>query len=82
MRPITTAPRDETMILVYHKTHGWVSAYYAPSRQYEHHELGTQYEGAAWIIGDDILQEEVEEANGEYYDGQITHWMPYPETPK
>lgn len=80
--PIKSAPRDGTNILVYHKVHGWMTARFCPGEWTNHHEYGREYNGPVWCFGDDVFQEEVEEyPQGEFHDGQVTHWMPCPDSP-
>ncbi len=81
-RDIKDAPRDGTPILVNCKTHGAISAVFLKGEWSEHHEYGRQYEGAIWVLGDDLAQVEVEEyPDGKYHDGSLTHWQPLPPPP-
>lgn len=81
-KPIETAPRDGTDILVFHKVHGPMAARFIAGEWSEHHEYGRQYDGPFWCFGDDQFQEEVEEEGHKFHDGSVTHWMPLPEPPK
>jgi len=79
-KPIINAPRDGTYILVYHTTHGWVEAHFCPGAWFNTQE-GREYDGPVWVIGDSIVQEEVEETPEGFHDGPITHWMTTPGKP-
>lgn len=79
-QPIATAPRDRTPILI--KTNvGIVEAWYAPLEPAFDHEGNDNSWGDCWICYDDAFEIEVEAHNGQYWDGQVTHWMPLPPEP-
>ena len=78
-RPIETAPRDETPILIYTTCHGVVEAWYHAGSWNQHHE-SPEYDGAVWVCADDAFQIEVEETTPPC-DGTATHWMPLPDPP-
>ena len=80
-RPIQSAPRNESKILIFHLIHGWVQARFIPLTKRWHPD-GYELDGCVWIIGDDLLEElsEVTECGG-FRDPNITHWMPLPELP-
>jgi len=89
-KPIDTAPRDGSEILVWHNVHGPIKAWFAPGEYSEETPITPgEYSGAVWVLGDDLAQEEVEEYPedapaelGGYGDGRITHWCILPPQPK
>jgi hypothetical protein len=83
-QPIESAPLDGSHVLLLTTSHGAVEAWFAPSSSWEHHEYGTQHEGAVWVCADDAFQIEVEECGPEHggnHHGTATHWMPLPAPP-
>jgi len=87
-QPINTAPRDGVEILLFDKVHGCIQGRFFPGEWSQETPLSpSEYDGAAWVLGDDIGQVEVEEFGNEspcgpYHDGSVSHWMPLPEPPK
>lgn len=82
-QPISTAPLDGTHVLLFTTTHGMVEAWFAPGEWHDYLE-GREYDGPAWVCGDDAFQIEIEELPEEYgglHHGAATHWMPLPEPP-
>lgn len=83
-RPITTAPRDGTEILILAQGMA-VQARYSPGEWSCDTPLGpAEYSGAVWCAFDDALSFEIEEGateDGSDYDSDVTHWMPLPPHP-
>lgn len=81
-KPIETAPRDGTSILLFTTCHGVVEAWFAEGEWSEETpECPRDYSGAAWVCADDAFSIEVEETEPMEH-GTATHWMPLPEPPK
>lgn len=81
-RTMDTAPRDGTTLLLYHNAHGEVTGTFSKGEWTEHFEYGREYSGSVWILGDDLLQTEVEEFPEGFHDGPITHWRHLHSPPK
>ena len=79
--PMRDAPRDETTILALHRIHGVVEARFCPgSWSADTPVAQAEYDGAVWVLGDDLEQVEVEENGDEapepYDDGSLIGWLP------
>lgn len=79
-KPMKTAPRNETNVLLLTTTYGVVEAYYAPLCTYETMD-GPDADGAVWVCADDQFQIEVEEFSDDnldihYHDGEAIGWLP------
>lgn len=79
-RSMDSAPRDGSYVVLLHRTHGIIQAWFCQGEWEEHPEYGREYTGSSWVLGDDIKQVEVEEIphehGGGYEDGPILGWMP------
>ncbi len=71
-RPIDTAPKDGTEILLLTKS-GVISALFVP-HEIHHTRDGDEHDGYYWSCYDDTVQIEVDES-------QATHWMTMPPKP-
>lgn len=78
-QPIESAPRDRD-ILIYHTYHGWVQAHYDAGGWTETLE-GREYYGPAWVIGDGLGEEFIEETPEGNFHENITHWTERPDEP-
>jgi hypothetical protein len=75
MKPMSTAPRNETTVLLKHSIHGWIEAYFSPGSWSETHN-GREYSGSVWVCGDDLCQIEAEEIPGGGFDEpEALGWM-------
>lgn len=79
--PMSGAPRDGRQILALHRTHGVVEARFHPGGWSEDTPVApAEYDGAVWVLGDDVAQVEVEEfgkdAPEPYHDGELIGWLP------
>lgn len=75
------APRDGRRIIALHRIHGIVEASFEPGRwEQETPVTPEEYYGPVWIIGDDLLDIEVEEYGPEapepFHDGELIGWLP------
>lgn len=76
-RPMNTAPRDETTVLLYTTCHGICEAWYLQGEWTRESPLyPAEYEGSLWVCCDDAFQIEVEELEEGYLDGTVIGWMP------
>jgi hypothetical protein len=88
--PMKSAPRDGTEIMVWHKHHGPMKAWFSPGSWSDDTPISpAEYDGAVWVLGDDLAQEEVEEypddapaEYGLYGDGDVLAWCSIPPPPK
>lgn len=77
------APRNGEIILVLHRSHGVMEAYFDKGHWTKDTPiLPATYSGSVWVLGDDIEQVEVEEypsdsgADYNYNDGEVLGWLP------
>ncbi len=83
-RPIETAPRDGTNVLLKDTMGEMVSAWYCPATQIPCHEAFSGYEddGGCWVCCDDMFTAPVEEYRDPdtgkmtYWDGNWVGWLP------
>lgn len=77
-----TAPRNGDTILLYHRIHGWVQAWFSPGEWSDDTPISPrEYSGAVWVCGDDAYQIEVEEYPkdcplGLYGEYEALGWLP------
>jgi len=80
-RPIETAPRDGSDILLLANGMA-IEARYCPGEWSVETPISPrEYDGAIWCAFDDALQFEIEETPGGDFHGQVTHWRPLPAPP-
>ena len=80
-RPIETAPRDGSNILLLANGMA-IEARYCPGQWSEDTPISPrEYDGAVWCALDDALQFEIEETPDRDFHGQVTHWRPLPAPP-
>lgn len=77
-KPIETAPKDGTDILVNHKVHGIIQAHFWPGEWSSDTPISpAEYDGDMWILGDDLAREEVELGPDGYENhGNVLGWQP------
>ncbi len=80
-KPIKTAPRDGSDILLFTKVHGITQAHFVKG-EWSNTIDGPEYDGPVWVCGDDAWQIEIEEEPDGFCDAEATHWMPLPEPPE
>lgn len=83
-RPIESAPKDGTPVLLFTTCHGQVEAWFSPGEMSVDHEGTKDYSGDVWVCADDAFQIEVEITGpkpNDYHHGTATHWMPLPTPP-
>ena len=69
-RPIATAPRDGTVILVWFRPHGWMSVRAGWERNGEHADI--------WYVTDQKFEDRPVRG---YREGDDAYWMPLPPSP-
>lgn len=81
-KPIETAPKDGTEILIY--ADGMIiQARYHPGEWSDDTPISpAEYSGAIWCAFDDALEFEIEETPEGDWHGTVTHWMPLPYPPE
>jgi hypothetical protein len=75
------APRDGRQIIVLHAVHGVIEARFSAGSWSEDTPVSPrEYDGAVWVLGDDVAQAEVEEMGANapepFYDENIVGWLP------
>lgn len=81
-RPIHQYPfSSNAEHLLFHHVHGWIAGRFEPGYWDEHHEYGREWNGAVFVLGDDLEQVEVEEITDDqgvraYLCGEVTHFLP------
>lgn len=80
------APRNGTDILLLHRVHGVIQGRFSQGEWSEATpDHPREYSGSAWILGDDVAAEEVEELpreHGGYQDGDVIGWLPRDALPR
>ena len=79
-KPINTAPRDGTEILLFGRR-GVVSGWWADGESYQT-DSGMEYDGPVWVCLDDTYEAEIEDFGDGDISCEFTHWMPVPDPPK
>lgn len=79
--PMRDAPRDGSQIIALHRTHGVMEARFSPGSWSEDTPVApAEYDGAVWVLGDDVAQVEVEECGADapepFHDGELVGWLP------
>lgn len=81
-RPIGTAPRDGSEILILAQGMA-IQARYCPGEwSIDTPVAPAEYSGSVWCAFDDALSFEIEETEAGDFCNEVTHWMPLPEGPK
>ena len=80
-RPIDSAPRDGTEILIYANGMSIQAWFCKGEWSSDTPAYPAEYDGAIWCAFDDAIQFEVEETPFGFHDGTVTHWQPLPEGP-
>lgn len=79
-RPMETAPRDGSEIILITRT-GVVSAHYDKGAGWSDDPInGKDYEGPSWVCYDDAFQLEIEETPGGERCPEAVAWLPMPRT--
>jgi hypothetical protein len=80
-RPIETAPRDGSDILLLASGMA-IEARFCPGEWSDETPISPrEYSGAVWSAFDDALQFLIEETSEGDFHGQVTHWRPLPAPP-
>lgn len=82
VNPMEDAPRNGDQVLLYHRHHGWVQAWFSQGEWSDDTPISPrEYSGSVWVCGDDAYQVEVEEYPkdcplGLYGEPEILGWLP------
>lgn len=83
-KPIETAPRDGTTVLLRTHSGDICSAWFAPGEWSNDTPISpAEYSGDCWVCCDDRFQiEAIDMGEHGFDDGEAGHWMPLPKPPQ